>query len=301
MAMIDVPPDWERLAETCLADRLRKIMVVGAADRGKSTLCRFLVSCLAQAGAGSVLVDADVGQKDVGPPASITRGFLRAASDPYSLEMDALYFIGATTPVRHLLPMVIGTRSLVNASREGFVVVNTTGFVRGVGYALKSYKIEALRPDLLIVVDPGGETAAITSSFPQRRTVRLTPSARVVVKSRETRRAARERAFSGYFAGSSRIELPIDALTFQRDPGFVAALALTQGARRTRFSLPQPNLLCGLCDGDQRCLGCGILLSLDLRAGIISFLTPVPAARVQIVQFGDLYLNPDGEELGRRR
>jgi len=295
---IEIPPIWDQVAGRCLTENLRRILVLGAADRGKSTLCRFLVSRFSQEGAQAVLVDADVGQKDVGPPATVTRGYLQSPSDPYSLMLDGLYFIGAVTPVRHLLPMVVGTRDVVDSAGDAFVVVNTTGFIEGVGYALKSYKIEALRPDLLIAVDPNHETASIAASYPQYRWVRLPPSARVVAKSRAMRREARQRAFAAYFAGRPKIELDLQTVAFQRNPAFVRSLT---SSRQTSPPPAGRHLLCGLCDATGRCLGLGTLDALDRRARVLSFVTPVSGPEVRIVQSGDLYISPDGEELGRTR
>jgi len=243
-----------------------------------------------------VFVDADVGQKDVGPPAAITRGYLRLPHDPYSLQMDGLFFVGATTPIRHLLPMVLGTASIVQSAGDAFAVINTTGFVQGIGHALKSYKIESLRPDVLLAVDPGDETAAIISSYPYCRSVRLVPTHWVTTKSRAMRRDARQRAFAVYFDSSPRVDLSIQAIAFQRNPYF--ANALRQAARR-RASLPQRYLLCGLCDSSGRCLGLGILDAIDSSLGAVSFVTPVNGQDVKIVQFGDIFIKPDGEELGR--
>ncbi len=297
---IEVLPDWERVASLCLADDLRKILVIGAADRGKSTFCRFLVSRLARSGARVAFLDSDVGQKDLGPPATLTRGFLRSPSDPDSLEVDALYFVGSTSPLGHLLPMVAGVRDLADSLTDTVVVINTTGFIHGAGYVLKSYKIEMLHPDLIIAVDPGEETAAITYSYSHCCCVRLLPSPRVVPKSRELRRAARQKAFARYFQASSEISLDIRDLTFQRDPEFIAALAGNRMGAGVRLRVPHSNLLCGLCDREGHCLGLGILDKVGLGSNTISFLTPVPKDRIRIVQFGDLYLKPDGEELGRK-
>jgi len=295
---IEIPPAWEQVASLCLKDNLRKILVLGAADRGKSTLCRFLVSRFCQAGSHAILVDSDVGQKDVGPPGAVTRGYLRLPADPYSLELDGLYFVGAMTPLRHLLPMVVGTRDVVQSAGDAFVVINTTGFVHGIGYALKSYKIETVHPDLLIAVDPSDETAAITASYPQYRSVRITPSPRVDPKSRPMRREARQRAFAAYFGAGSKIDLDLRKMTFQRDAYLVKAL---RQRGRPPGSLPQRYLLCGLCDGTGRCLGLGTLETLDLQTGVISLVTPVNSQEVKIIQLGDFYVKPDGEELGRTR
>src|SRR3954453_16489645 len=71
---IDIPEDWCRLAEDLVRSDWRRVLVVGAVDRGKSTFCRFLAQQLAIAGIGVTLLDTDPGQKMLGPPACVTAG-----------------------------------------------------------------------------------------------------------------------------------------------------------------------------------------------------------------------------------
>src|SRR5512139_1849639 len=71
MTALDIPAAWARSADTILRNRWRTILVLGATDRGKSTYCAVLGARLSHARRRVALVDADVGQKDVGPPATI--------------------------------------------------------------------------------------------------------------------------------------------------------------------------------------------------------------------------------------
>jgi polynucleotide 5'-hydroxyl-kinase GRC3/NOL9 len=59
------------------------------------------------------------------------------------------------------------------------------------------------------------------------------------------------------------------------------------------------NLLCGLADTTGRGLGLAILERLDFAQRTPSLLTPVARDAIRVVQFGDLYVSPDGRELGR--
>lgn len=51
------------------------MLVLGGTERGKSSYCHFLVQQLCGASARVAFVDADIGQKDVGPPATVSLGF----------------------------------------------------------------------------------------------------------------------------------------------------------------------------------------------------------------------------------
>ena len=59
------------------------------------------------------------------------------------------------------------------------------------------------------------------------------------------------------------------------------------------------NLLCFIADATGRCLGLGIIERIDFSSRTIALTTAVERDRVQIVQFGDVYITPEGGELGQ--
>ncbi|HEY7490357.1 MAG TPA: Clp1/GlmU family protein [Candidatus Tectomicrobia bacterium] len=282
MSEIDIPASWTWSAAEIAQRRWRKVLIIGAVDRGKSTYCAFLSRYLMAAGWRVAIVDADIGQKDIGPPATITLGYPDASLA--RVPPAALYFVGAVSPVGHLLPMVLGTRRLVDAAQGEFVLINTTGLVQGVGRVLKGYKIEAVRPDVIVAVEQSTELQPITRAYRHYRTLRIQPSTSAMVKTSEQRREARERAFGSYFQTATEAVLPCRSLIFQRRD---VPTGFTQ------------HLLCGVADRRNKGLGLAIIIELDWSRGTIVLLTPVAAESIRIIQGGDLYLTPDGYELGR--
>src|SRR5690349_22160247 len=87
-------PGWDDVVPYLAGDT---VMVVGAADRGKSSFARHLA---ARAGVRTALVSADVGQPSVGAPACVGMALRR----PWRTA-DALWFVGDVSPARHLLPI----------------------------------------------------------------------------------------------------------------------------------------------------------------------------------------------------
>jgi polynucleotide 5'-hydroxyl-kinase GRC3/NOL9 len=283
MRPIDVPASWAWSAAEIVQHRWRKVLVIGAVDRGKSTYCRFLSRHLLAAGWRVAVVDADVGQKDIGPPATITLGYPDATL--VAVHPAMLYFVGAVSPVGHLLPMVLGTKRLVETAQGEFVLINTTGLVHGVGRILKGYKIEAVQPDVVVAIEQDAELRPITMAYRHYRMLRLQPAASASVKTAAQRQETRERAFRSYFQAATEVALSCRSLIFQRQEV------------PTGFA---PHLLCGVSDRRNRGLGLAIITTINWSPGTISLLTPVPAESIRIVQGGDLYLTPDGCELGRR-
>lgn len=329
---------WQDSAQRILNEGWRRILILGATDRGKSSYCRFLVNALLQEGRTVSFVDADIGQKDVGPPATVTLADFHAPADfasaacthmPAGIHMSAcagIYFVGHVSPFAHFLPIVVGTRQIVEAAKGEFVVIDTAGLVQGRGRQLAGFQIESLHPDVLVCLERGDELAAIRHAARHCNTLRLRSSRSAVRKSPEARRRLREEAFRAHFQDAREMEVGLDDVIVQRsslfngtpvvDPRFLYAESFSDGliavagegvheaSERVRV-LPRDfadQLLCGVADGGGSCLGLAICTGIDFAARNITLYAPIPKRDIRIVLFGDLYLDRDGHELylGRR-
>ena len=320
---IDIPLAWEWSARQIVQHKWRKVLVLGAVDRGKSTYCGFLSRRCLEAGLRVAVIDTDVGQKDIGPPATLTLGYPEATRSLREVPPVAWYFIGATTPVGHLLPMTVGLRQLVDSTRAACLIINTTGFIHGPGRVLKGYKIETVQPDVIVALEQGGELRALVQAYRHYRILRLPPSAYATVKTPEQRRATRERAFGAYFAMAHTVELALRQMIFQRAllftgrklehegclyaehtaEGLLAIAAEEQADTPGVRVLPagfERYLLCGVASRRNIGLGLAIVLHLDFTRETIVLHTPVPVEQIKVVQFGALYVNAAGCELGYR-
>jgi len=111
------------LVEKVWGDDLRvEGVVVGFENHsGKTTLGRSIAAKALDAGRTVAYLDADLGQKAVGPPTTVSLRVLRTQDDIRSEAMalpDALYFVGSTTPQGQLLPLVVGAGRLLEKSVE---------------------------------------------------------------------------------------------------------------------------------------------------------------------------------------
>jgi polynucleotide 5'-hydroxyl-kinase GRC3/NOL9 len=156
LAGLEIPPAWEAAAARFVQEG-GPVMVLGAPDTGKSTLCRYLVFKAYLKGHQAALVDLDLGQSHLGPPATLGLGLFppRHPGDD-GLQPEGLYFIGRTSPVGSILEVVVGCRVLVDlALSRGYtrVVANTSGLVQGPGaLRLKRAQAELLHPTLLLAL-----------------------------------------------------------------------------------------------------------------------------------------------------
>src|SRR5438105_14650046 len=184
------------------AARARVTLILGTSDTGKTSLAARLAGALAARGDRVAVVDADVGQSEIGPPTTVglgrVTGELARLADA---EVLALEFVGDTSPVRYLRETAEATGRLVRrALSAGFerVLVDTGGLVEGpLGLALKRAKIRAVDPDLVLVLQRRDESEPIArpleSGGGRPRVVRLAPSSAVVRPTATRRPEPRER------------------------------------------------------------------------------------------------------------
>lgn len=228
------------------------IVVLGAADTGKTTLGRALVADALAAGRVAAYVDGDVAADTVGPPTCVG---LRILRDPAELDdlrrPDELRFVGALDPSGVLLPEVVGVASLVEAARSADrVVVDTPGRIAGVvGETLAYHLVELLRPDVVVALEVGEElepVVAMLRRFLSANVLVAAPPDGLVPRSPlervEDRRAAFARAFGS------------DLTRWRIHPGVVAP-TLPEGFDLERLD----GMLVGIHDDRGRCLGLGAL------------------------------------------
>jgi polynucleotide 5'-kinase involved in rRNA processing len=249
-------------------------MLVGGLDTGKSTLARRIARAGLDEGLTAAILDADIGQSSVGPPSTVGLKLVRQAADlePDALaRADALAFVGTTSPQGHLLPLVSGSRLLLDHARDqgaDLVVVDTTGLVSGVfGQILKFQKIGLLRPDLVVGLERGEELEpllGVVRRFYAAEVAALPVPADVVATSVERRAALREESMRRYFT---------EPLQRWRVKPTVFMPALPD-----LFDLSVLNrILVGLSDGKGLCIGIGFLEYLS-EEGALRLISPVSEA-----------------------
>ncbi|MEX1046344.1 MAG: Clp1/GlmU family protein [Actinomycetota bacterium] len=261
--------EHEALVERAAASA-HTIALIGGLDSGKTTLAKQLLKAAAEAGRSGALVDADVGQKTVGPPTTIGLKLVRSAADleAASLERaDSLAFVGSTSPQGHLLDVVAGTaRAVFKAHEEGadFVVVDTSGLVSGVhGQVLKYHKFELVQPDLVVGLQRGEELLpllGVVQRFFSSDVTALGVHPDVVPTSADQRAAKRELAMSKYFAE------PLQRWRVKPTVFMPTLPPLFDFAQLDR-------ILVGLSDGKGSCLGLGYLDAAE--DGVLRLVSPV--------------------------
>lgn len=237
LSTIDFPSQWQELDTKRMAGT---VIVIGASDSGKSMLVRWLVAELCQSHKQVGWLDGDIGQTTLGLPTTMNLAVLSGmpARRP---RLEATFFIGATSPLGHMLPTLVGLQRLRERAlreRATAIVVDTTGLVAkdAGGGALKQWKIELLAPDAIIALQRGRELEHILTPLRLERRFPLhvlpvAPAAQP--RSPERRASHRRRLFCRHFERSRIWKIRFrDLATYGMDavcPGRILALQDEEG------------------------------------------------------------------------
>lgn len=318
---LHVPPEWKVAASEIFERGLHTVLVIGDSAVGKSSFCRYLIEALLARPAEVAFVDADIGQSNLGPPAAVTLGYPFSPVDFSAVPPAAYYFVGSTGPIGRFLPLVIGTANLTREARTAFVIIDTTGLVHESGRVLKNYKIDAVRPDVIVTLERRNELAPIRMANRHLPIIRIEPSRKAHGKDDYEKIEVRRQSFARHFSRATPLQLSLESLVFQRTLLFTGKPIEIDGAIHAEQSTegilvvgapaaPPPgskvlplgferNLLCGVADATGRCLGLGIIEHIDFAGRTVALTTAAKRDKVRIVQFGDVYVTPEGGELGQ--
>ncbi len=199
----------------------RLVVVIGPTDVGKSSFIKRVYNELCRKIRVFVL-DADVGQSDIGPPCTIALGTGERPVDSLSqLDIVSLHFYGFLTPASDTGDFLWGVgRMLARARsyRPDLILVNTTGWVDGYrAFSLKASKVSLLGPDLVVVVGVTmGEYFRFFSSS-SFTTVWVRQSHMASPKSMEERRRARLEKVMGFFGDMRELYVRLHDVTIFGD------------------------------------------------------------------------------------
>lgn len=200
-----IPYSWEKAVKKVLSSkRPLTVLVIGGVDSGKSSFCTYLINETLSKGWKAAIIDADLGQSDVGPPATI--GLKRVVTpirDLFDVEVDDAYFVGVTSPSIASSKIVEGLEKLESKAAEAemdLVVINTDGWVEGKdAVEHKIHLTERVSPELVLVANQGDELTPIISALDSRKIYSIAYSnGHMRRRNREIRRNLRELSYKKY-------------------------------------------------------------------------------------------------------
>jgi polynucleotide 5'-kinase involved in rRNA processing len=225
-ARLDMDLD-ERTVKALLSPNTKTVMLLGGPDAGKTALAASVAGLLSKEGRAGI-VDLDMGQAHIGPPSTMAWGLLEGGFNGWErIKAEGIYFTGALSPPGSMLPSLTGARLLIDSamSKCPKVIIDTTGLITGpIGRLYKQYKIDLLRPDIVLAVEENGELEHIISPYSLMESpviIRLKPSPLARVKGTPLRAGFRAERFRNYFGNSRVFEVNLKkcGVRYTRDDG----------------------------------------------------------------------------------
>jgi len=211
-----IPTSWEESCNTILAltEKPVVVMIMGEVDSGKTSFCTYLANKALKEKRKVVVVDADLGQSDIGPPSTI--GFQRLTQpirDPFLLKAEKARFIGTTTPSGAMTKVI---DELSKMKEEGlreavdFILINTDGWVQGedaVRYKLRL--IERVTPNVVVGIQQQEELKPILADLREINVIYVESPFAIKRRDREKRKILRELSYKKYLKGAKVQSFPL--------------------------------------------------------------------------------------------
>jgi polynucleotide 5'-hydroxyl-kinase GRC3/NOL9 len=292
-----VPVSWREAANALSELGGGTAVVVGGADTGKTTLCTFLANCLTDQNRHVAVVDADIGQTDLGPPTTMAAGDLKKPVVSLSqAEPSQRIFIGFTSPGRVQGKVIRSVKRLVtcHTGQDRVVIVNTDGWVTGTdAVSYKAQMLNDLNPDIALGI---GSPADVSDILQAGRRIALLASSPDTIRERTRvdRKQLRALGYQKYLAGSTMKTFQIDGVSLS---GSLTPEPLNPRRFSSRDLEALKDCIVGLLNADGFLQEIGILKDIHpstMTAKIWSRIK-CPPSRIEI---GNVRLSNDGHELG---
>lgn len=194
-----------------------RVMLVGPSDSGKSTLCKILLNYAVRAGKGPVFADVDIGQGSLTVPGCLAACAVENPVDVeeggFPGEPPVVFYYGGVSPsdnaslykhcVERLAAVLEDRCKKDPAAAAAGMIVNSMGWVEGLGYDLLLHSIETLKINTVLVIGQDRLHSQMNRSLSSKgiTVVKAPKSDGVVLRSKEYRSDARRRRVEEYFYG----------------------------------------------------------------------------------------------------
>ncbi len=130
-----------------------KVMLIGGTDSGKSTLTSYIANLALTRGLRVGIVDADIGQGDIAPPACMGSCILNDyIFDLRDVKGSNYYFIGKLSPMGIEGYVIQGLKHLIGNVKSDICIINTDGYIDDYGSIYKIRMVDAVKPDMVVIL-----------------------------------------------------------------------------------------------------------------------------------------------------
>ncbi|HEX4922230.1 MAG TPA: Clp1/GlmU family protein, partial [Candidatus Bathyarchaeia archaeon] len=245
--------------------------------------------CL-ESGLSVAVTDGDVGQADIGPPATINAStILEPIRGLQHAEAMSSYFVGDTSPsiIPHKLVTLMARLSTEIAKTADVIIVNTDGWIdEPSALRYKQELLDRLAPDLVFGLSRDNSVDQLLETI-HYTSLKLSSSLYATTRSREERKRNREAGYKRFLNGSRILREKHDMAQLRMFDH--PEQTLFRGDRRFR------GFLVGLLDDRERLLGIGRIREMSTQDCLLE--TRVEE-QPKFVEIGNLVLSSRYEEVG---
>ncbi|MEM2917311.1 MAG: Clp1/GlmU family protein [Candidatus Bathyarchaeia archaeon] len=233
-----IPISWRKTSEELLLHKPPTIvMVMGGVDCGKSSFCTFLANNALKRRLKVALIDADLGQSDVGPPSTVgccyVKNFIK---DPFDIKAEDAHFVGLTSPSKVVNAVVESLKNFKEKMLQGgaeFVIVNTDGWVEGeeaIEYKVKL--TQNVKPNFVVGIEQKNELTPLMMALKETRIYTVESPTAIRRRDKEKRKILRELNYKKYLKGAKVQTFPLSWVKFEGAP---LGAGLTPSQERMRW------------------------------------------------------------------
>ena len=203
---------WHQIIRRIFVENVitvRRILIVGDTDTGKSTLATYIINEAIKRGYRPGIIDADIGQGDLAPPNAIGAAVVtEQITDLRGINTHLYEFVGNTNPAGFedlIIKAVKRILAKITIACD-ICILNTDGYILNTGIEYKVRMVKEIRSDMLICLGK----ASLLNNFKSRMdssSVVFGRSPSKTTKSRIDRSKRRLSQFQRYFKEQSRTKV----------------------------------------------------------------------------------------------
>jgi len=245
-----IPISWIEAADQVLGrEKPVTVMVVGGVDSGKTSFSAYLANRALKERRSVALIDADLGQSDVGPPSTIGSCRLtKPVIDPFEIGAESICFIGVTSPSGAVTKVIEGIKGMKEKALKrgvGVLIINTDGWIEGEDAV--RYKValaKEIKPNLLVGIQEQSELTFLLGALIETQNLAVESSPAVRKRDREERKLLRELGYKKYLRGARTESFPLSWIKVTGVPFGTGILPSRERIKRIEELLAATPLYC---------------------------------------------------------
>jgi len=310
--------DWVAAVERICSKSSPRVVVCGRRNSGKSTFGRFLVNNLLKLKGEVLFLDCDVGQSEflVEGCLSLHRVRCPLLGAPWThqdVSPIAAFYLGSNDlnmdPELYMSCIRSVVKEYATLGSDLPVVVNTIGWIKGLGLESLTYIIKLLKPTAVVELSLDAEQILEESSGDRIQLMSYSMTSSEYKEGKQLAWTNRSATMTSYFCGrpfvklagellvrlpSYRVPFESVAVHFLHRESPIPERQLLRALNGTvvglacmREKLPKSETGCLKVLNEFQepppCVGCGIIRAIDLSTSCFYVITPVPAERLRAV------------------